>query len=269
MLIDLWDFETLPEKAHALLTGNDELYGEFIAEEAKIDGMRPRHGWSGQRPKNCMHDPKADIEAQIAELVAHHYLRCFHYSRMCDAEVGILKEIGIVPASPKFLEERLARLVTSGDLPEEMAREIGARSTLRFEGRYPHRNGLYWVTVWPLPVDHEGVVDLLASWGGESAYFALENKAIADRLAAIGAPRVVELSAPIAAINGDGPACVAGRLVDLRMGQLGLIKKPPATDVAIGSALPPGAVLCVHTEGEDTFETLACGYPSNYNAKAD
>ncbi|TAU45470.1 hypothetical protein ELI43_26445 (plasmid) [Rhizobium leguminosarum] len=76
-----------------------------------------------------------------------------------------------------------------------------------------------------MPIDDSGVERLLAIWGGEVASWTLEDNGAELGLPAIGLPRIMEIAMPIAtAMDGSVASTIAGRLVDLRMADLGFTK---------------------------------------------
>jgi hypothetical protein len=263
MIIDLWDTATLPQHARQFLFRNDELLREYKADEDRITAELPEHGPRIRR-RNNFRCAKEDLEGTFAEMVAEHDIRCFHYSRMIDEEVEALKETGIVVTSLNFLRERLDRLVGLGHMDQAVADMVHLGSALSDDIQYGRRNGMFWVCATPIETGDGCVTMLLGSWGGESTYWTVEDRAIAEVLKTIGRSRIIELAVPMQVALHSGPSEIARRFVDLRMNQLGLTKKDIATDFYLERNLPPDAVLAVHTRGEDRFDTMAQGYPASF-----
>ncbi|MGO6812193.1 hypothetical protein ACCS61_32360 [Rhizobium ruizarguesonis] len=70
---------------------------------------------------------------------------------------------------------------------------------------------------------------------------------------------------PIAtAMDGSGAATIAGRLVDLRITDLGLIDYRGGIDLYITVALEPVSDMVVHIEGQQAYADMGRGYPPSF-----
>ncbi|WP_457587617.1 hypothetical protein [Ensifer canadensis] len=248
MIIDIWNIETLPPAAKVLLTANDDLLGKYKEDEVAIAASRPQ-GPGYWRPRlNDSRKAKDDLEARLAELIRAEMIRGFHYTRLIDEEVDLIREIGFVPTSSGFLKERLARLAELGKLEQVQADQVFAKSVLQQNGYNGDREGLFWACALPFPVEHDGVERLLRLWGGEVSSWTLDDEVASVGLNNIGTPRVLEIAIPISgAMNGRGAEIIAGRLVDLRMADLGITAHRDGIDLFTTETLPPLiSSLCNH-----------------------
>ncbi|MBY5370576.1 hypothetical protein HFO91_13650 [Rhizobium leguminosarum] len=265
MVIDIWDIETLPSDAKDLLLASDDLLRNYRADELEIAASRPKQHVFWQRRANAFADAKVALETDLAALIANENIRSFHYSRMTDEEIQAISNLGIIPTSKTFLRQRLNGLVANGHLTGTQADEVYAESPLNAGVAYGKRDGLFWTSAFPIPIDDTGVERLLAIWGGEVASWTLDDNGAELGLPAIGLPRIMEIAMPIAtAMDGSGAATIAGRLVDLRMADLILSKYRGGIDLYTTVALQPEAVSVVHTEGEQAYADMGRGYPPSF-----
>ncbi|WP_048645260.1 hypothetical protein [Nitratireductor soli] len=120
-IIDVWDLSTFDA---ALLARLDEqrallfdYYGtsraNFLAREASDRrGPPPSNPYAG--------DYLAFVE-DLATDMAERTIRAWHYTRLTDHEIGIIRTEGIRPATLETVQQRIAGLVASGDLAAEEA----------------------------------------------------------------------------------------------------------------------------------------------------
>ncbi|WP_160004724.1 hypothetical protein [Rhizobium sp. 18055] len=265
MVIDIWDNETLPGAARDLLIAGDGLLRDYRADELEIAASRPTEHVFWQRRPNAFAAGKAALEADLAALIENEEVRGFHYSRMIDEEIEAISQAGIVPTSKAFLRQRVDGLVAAGYLNIIQADEVFAKSALNAGETYGTRDCLFWTSAFPLPIDNSGVERLLAIWGGEVASWTLSDNGEALGLPTIGRPRILEIAMPIStAMKGMAASAVAGRLVDLRMAELGLTEYRGGIDLYTTVALEPSSLMFVHTEGEQAYADMGRGYPPTF-----
>ncbi|RUM16898.1 hypothetical protein EFD56_21565 [Rhizobium phaseoli] len=266
MSIDLWDIETLPPETKKYLVEGDDLLAKFCAEEIAIESSRPTGRVFWQRPANKFAQSKAELEADIGYMISGESIRCFHYARMTDEEIDLIGKRGIVLSSAPFLKERLDGLVAAQHINRVQADQIYAASPLMTGELYGRRDGLFWTCAIPQPVSDSGVERLLRIWGGEVASWTLVDAGASFGLAGIGKPRILEIEIPIStAMEGRAAGTIGAWLVARRMVDLGLSDYQSGIDVYTDIALPPDALLTVHTEGDENFMAMANGYPSSYS----
>jgi hypothetical protein len=102
----------------------------------------------------------------------------------------------------------------------------------------------------------------MVHWGAEVASMWVEDPALAEVLASIGRPRVIEVAVPLAATERAywvGKAVIAafGRVKGAPCGEQGV-------DLYARQPLPGWAILRVHTEWEASFAAIGRGYPVAY-----
>ncbi len=66
------------------------------------------------------------------------------------------------------------------------------------------------------------------------------------------------------AMKGMAASAIAGRLVDLRMAELGLTEYRGGIDLYTTVTLEPGSVMVVHTEGGQAYADMGRGYPTSF-----
>ncbi len=266
MAIDIWDIDTLPPEAKEHLLSGDDLLRSHHDGELAIEASITTERVFWQRRVNAFEDDRSAFEAKLAALIAPGEIRSFHYSRMTDEEIATISEIGIVPTSKAFLRKRLDGLIAHNHLSEAQADEAFAKSPLNAGEAYGKRDGLFWTSAFPIPIDDSGVERLLGIWGGEVASWTLEDSGKSLGLPKIGSPRILEIAMPIStAIDGSGATTIAGRLVDLRRAGLGLTEYRGGIDLYTTVALQPKAVLVVHSEGQQAYADMGRGYPMSFS----
>ena len=195
------------------------------------------------------------MEGRLALMMEAKTVRAFHYSRLTDREVELIRGQGVQPTSTEFLRERLDGLIGEGVLAPELADVINCGSPLHSQA-YGVRLGMFWMTAVPAHPADPGVELLLASWGGESAYWCVTDDSIAEVLRSIGRPRVIEIAVRLS-VAAHRPAYQAATCVlSVKASELGFPPDRSGMDLCVTTALPPEQILAVHTEGEESFHLL-------------
>ncbi len=170
---------------------------------------------------------------------------------------------GLVPSSLEFLKKRLNDLVAMNLLSQEEADKVFLYSP--FQSQEAIRPGRFWIVTLPLHYSDKGVLPLLGSWGGESAYFRLSDKALANKLGNLGMSRILEIGAALS--DGHNAFSVSSTVLEAWAKKLGVPMVPTGCDLAITNSLGTAKLVRVHTKGESTFATISKTYPKGVSEK--
>ncbi|MER9300998.1 hypothetical protein NKI38_31765 [Mesorhizobium sp. M0621] len=195
-IIDVWDVETF----------DSELRGDFDAHADVIRNymLTSRRQWLEREasdhtmpyPENPYAGEFMWVKEHIMRLMEVRTIRAWHYTRLTDAEVGILRQGGIYPSSLDTIQSRFAAQVAAGTFSQEVTDRLFADSPYQSD-QLDSRSNKFWMVSHPVDVEDGGVELLLEIWGGESAYFWQRDAALQDMLKQIGRPRVLEIAMPL------------------------------------------------------------------------
>jgi hypothetical protein len=190
-------------------------------------------------------------------------IRAWHYTRLTDGEVDVIRERGIYPSTLDSLRRRLDAQVAAGSFAAAAADALYAASP--FHHQLDSRSGKFWMTSHPIEIDDSGVTLLLNNWGGEATYFWLEDATLEKLVAGIGRPRVLEIAIPI---GNTRHSYSAGKGVVATFARtLGCVPDRGGFDLYSIVSLEPKAVIAIQSESEPDFRSLAQGYPEGYAAE--
>ncbi len=262
--IDVWDVETFDPALTALLRSGAELVRDYMVTDHRIflahdlgRGSQPR----GIRPENPYASRFLSLREAIGREMQSRTIRAFHYTRLTDAEVALLRRDGVHLSTPVTLRTRLTALVAAGHLTAETADMLYAASPFHSD-QLAGRSDRFSMTSHPLAIDDGGVTPLLAHWGGEVASMWVEDPALLAPLAAAGEPRIIELAVPMELTSRSH---VAGEAVIAAFGRsLGCIPGKHAFDLYTSEPLKAEAILAVHSKGDASFVTMGRGYPQGF-----
>lgn len=262
--IDVWDPKTFDEELTKLLAAETDLVRDFFTTEHEIFESHDLGGSERglMRPNNRYAFGFIALKEAAADLMKRRTIRAWHYSRLTDSEVAIMRRDGVHLSTPETLRRRLDTLVTAEELSQEIADSLFAASPFHSE-QLESRSDKFWMTSHPAAIDYSGVERLLAHWGGEVASMSTKDRALLTPLAAIGKPRVVELAVPLSMTRQHELA--AGEAVIATFGRaIGCIPSKHAFDLYVKAPLGGDAVLAIHTEGDTAFTAIGRGYPTGY-----
>ncbi|RCK39991.1 hypothetical protein [Thalassospira xiamenensis] len=261
--IDIWDLSTFDRELLELLKANEALIRDYTEEENRIflGYDLGRDQTLHLRPSNRYWDDHHELEKCLAAKMAERSIRAFHYTRLTEAEIGKLQNQGIHLSTQDSLKDRLAGQVEAGAFSEEIASRLYDLSPLR-SGQENNRSGMFWLSALPLSVDDGGVERLLSHWGGEAVYMWLEDRSLIELVQSIGKKFVIEACVPLSATKHAYDAAQA--VMETFARSLKLHPENKTFDVCVRSDLPSEAIFKIHTEGEECFRKLGCGYPASY-----
>jgi len=263
-IIDVWDASTFDQGLLERLTAHTDTIVDYYARDHAIfleHELGRGAGRSILRPDNRHAAAFIALKEGLMADMAERTIRAWHYTRLTDSEVAALQADGPHLSTVERLRARVDALAASGALQAASVEVIWAASPLHSD-QHDARSGKFWMVSHPAAVTDGGVRPLLSHWGGEVANMRLDDEDLLARLAAIGKARVIEVGAPLAATR-HAYSTAEGVVATFARAN-GAIPEKHAFDLYARTALPPTAILAVHTEGEGTFATIGRGYPSAY-----
>jgi hypothetical protein len=260
-LIDVWDAQSFDPELTALLHDHLDVITAYVARDREIflahELGRSR---SLMRPENVHAGAFIALQEAIGEAMDERTIRAWHYTRLTDAEVDLLRRDGIHLSTPQTLKTRFAVLVASGDLTTAQAEALFAASP--FHTQLESRIDKFWMNSHPIAIDDGGVEPLMAHWGGEVASMHMQDEAQLAPLAAIGRPRILEVAVPLSSTNH---AFSAGCAVVATYGRAhGAHPEKKDFDLYVHEPLPASALLAVHTQGEVSFDAVGRSQPPGF-----
>lgn len=263
-LIDVWNVETFDEDLIAELRAHAELIRNYMMTDRRLYLEREASDHTMPYPTNPYGLDYMEFVEKVGRDMEARTIRAWHFTRLMDAEIDIIRSNGIYPSTLETVRRRLDIQVAGGVFSAEVADALFAASPFNFNSeQLESRSNKFWMTSHPRRViDDSGVTLLLGNWGGESVYFWLRDTALQKLVASTGVPRVLEMAVPLDATRH---AYSAGRAVVATFGRtVGCNPDREAFDLYSIRALGSEAVIAVHSEGEPHFAALARGYPSGF-----
>lgn len=195
-LIDVWDVRTFNSALIALLEREADLIRDYLETDRQIFLSHDLYRGpvrSILRPKNPYVFGFYDLLETIGREMQQRTMRAFHYTRLTDGEVTMLKRDGIHLSTPATLQRRLDDVVAACGLTRDVANQLYAKSPFQNDQQLEARSRKFWMTSHPTAVDDGGVKPLMKHWGGEVASMWIRNEALSTPLASLGKPRIIEL----------------------------------------------------------------------------
>jgi hypothetical protein len=260
-LIDVWNTGTFDQELMSTLQANAQLIQAYLTtdrrlfEEREASDHRMPHATNPYGGRY-----QAFVEDVGRELMQTRIIRAWHYTRLVDVEVDIIRKIGLYPSTLETLRIRQEALVKAGILSAADRDALYAASP--FHEQEDIRSGRFWMTSDPVATDDTGVKLLLGRWGGEATYFWQRDERLTRLVAGIGQPRILEIGVPIAKTRewySAGKAVVAAYARTL-----GCRPDRGAFDLYSMTDLGPETVMAVHTAGDEAFKLMARGYPAEF-----
>jgi hypothetical protein len=262
-VIDLWNPDTYSIELERRLTSESQLIFDYHSEAHRLmDQHLNSSPYQSLKPNKFSADFLSFQEYELTPILAGSRIRAWHYARLLDHEVTTMRQ-GLVPSSLDFLKTRLNELVAINLLNQEEADKVFQESP--FQSQEGIRSGRFWITTVPLHYCETGVSPLLGSWGGESAYFWLSDKALATKLRNLGMSRILEIE--VALSDGLNAFNASSTALEAWAKKLGAPVVPAGCDLAITNCLGTAKLVRVHTEGESTFDAIAKTYPEGVPEK--
>jgi hypothetical protein len=261
--IDVWDTGTFDPELMAVLSGNQQLIRDYLTTDRRqFEERKAADRWMPHASNPYSSDYLGFVEDLGRGIMQSRTVRSWHYTRLVDDEVRVIRENGIYPGTLDTLRQRLDAQAVAGLFTAADAAALHAASPCHHREQQPGRLGKFWMTSGPVATDDGGVELLLDNWGGEATYFWLEDKRLEKLIAKIGRPRILEIAVPIASTNHWYSAAEA--VVAAYARTLGCRPDRGAFDLYSMTPLGADAVLAIHTEGEPSFMAMARGYPAGF-----
>lgn len=255
--IDLWDPKTYDQEITDFLSRAETTVRHYYEEEARLDSLPEQPHLPVSSPRNEYATLKLELRMQLSEILAKKTARTYHYSRLTDREVEIIRASGMALSTLTALAERCKALVADGEISSDDADLITSTSPLNGI-EYGERVGRIWSVSGPCPIDHHTVTPLLSSWGGEAARWCLgDNNDLLNRLRSIGTPRVIEISTDLAHANqGSAGSVVSGDVLNGLANRLGYSETIQYGDIFVEAPIGAQQILKIHSEGDESFNYL-------------
>lgn len=260
-IIDVWNAQTFDAELMGDLDVHADLIRNHMTTARRLWIEREASDHTSLYPENPYSRDFLCLKEHIMRLMEGRTIRAWHYTRMTDDEIAALRHDGIYLSTLDTIRARFSAQVAANILTQNTADRLFEDSP--FQSRQlESRSNKFWMVSHPHQIEDSGVKRLLASWGGESAYFWQRDPELQTLLTRIGRARVVEISMPLSYSNrcylaSEAVVATFGRTLGCR---------PDKHDFDLYSRVPLGAehILAVHSEGEPNFETMARGYPSTF-----
>lgn len=260
--IDVWHAETFDEELRRNLDDQCEIIRAYEREDRLIYQEYVAGGRRIARRSNPYNAAYSRVTNDLAGLMGSRRIRAWHYTRMTDEEVALLRRDGILPSTPGTLRARLGGLVKSGIISVEQADRLFSDSPFQ-NGQLDCRSDMFWMVSHPRkPMDY-AVSDLLESWGGEVVYTWQSRPDLQELLGQIGRPRILEIEVPLDRADGYSHHAAEAVIATYRRA-IGGYTEEGAFDLCVRSALTPTLLLDIHSEGDESFTQMAEGYPADY-----
>ncbi|QIG53208.1 hypothetical protein G6N82_02710 [Altererythrobacter sp. BO-6] len=260
--IDVWSIETFDDELLAELDCRASVIRDYFNREEVLWAEREQGGGDWPEPENPHAEGFIEAREEIGNLMKQRSIRAWHYTRLTDEEIDVLRREGIILSNLESFRTRLDAQVAAGSFDSEVADQLYASSPFQGDQRDGRLNK-FWMVSHPLPTSDHGVQPLLESWGGEVTYFRQSSPDLKDLLVGLGQSRVIEVLVPLDVTSfgfsraGDSVVATYARHIDCSA-------EPKIFDLYIEQALSPEHVLAVHSKGEPNFSALARGYPTGF-----
>ena len=167
-LIDVWDTETFDQGLISELRASEQLVRDYLTTDRRqYEEREASDHWMPHASNPYASEYFAFLEAVGRDIMQSRTIRAWHYTRLVDDEVRIIRANGIYPATLDTLRRRLDALVTAGSLAAHDAEALFAASPCHHQEQQPGRLGKFWLTSEPVLTDDSGVELLLGNWGGD------------------------------------------------------------------------------------------------------
>lgn len=183
--IDVWDVATFDTELAEELSRNADLIQAFWQEGRRLFEEREAQTVRGPPEQNRFGWSYQELGERMTALMEERTIRAWHFTRLTDREVADIVARGMPPMTLAVIRGRLDRIVAEGAIDAATADELYAASPYhrQLDGNRENRT---WLAAQPYPIDDGGVVELLATWGGESIGFNHRSGRLRDLLERVG-----------------------------------------------------------------------------------
>lgn len=257
--IDVWDVATFDPELAAELSRNAEVIQAYWRESRRLFEEREAQTVRGPPELNRFGWSYQSLGERITALMEVRTIRAWHFTRLTDREVAGIVADGMPPMTLAVIRGRLDRAVAEGAIGAATADELYAASPYhrQIDGNRENRT---WLAAQPYPIDDSGVVELLATWGGESIGFNHRSGRLRDMLKGVGRPRVLEMHIPLSATTRAGEA--ANNVLDAYSFTLGCYGGwGGGADIVVVEPVEPEWIEAVHSEVTGLSQTWGGAIP--------
>lgn len=257
-MIDLWNPRTFSPELRQVLADQSELISNYHIEAKRLmDEHLNSSPYQSLEPNRFGSNYISFQENTLTPILAGVRVRTWHYSRLLDHEVNEMQQ-QLVPSSLGFLKQRLDALVARRLLTRQEADIVFKSSPFQAQGDI--RSERFWIVTVPVHCSDPGVVPLLGSWGGESAYFWLKDASLAARLKNLGSPRILEIETSLS--DRMNAFAVSRTVLEAWAREQGVAVVPSGCDLSITGCISTAKVVEVHSTGEQNYEAIGKTYPA-------
>ncbi len=263
MVIDVWDVDTFDDELRAYLAEHAELVRSFWSESRRLFDEREKQTVRGPHEQNVFGPAYSVLHADVTIMMAERTIRAWHFTRLTKAEMDDIQSQGMKPMSLDLIRRRLNGMVAAGELTPGIADALFDASPFhrQISG---NRDEKIWLTSQPFELDDDMVTGLVTGWGGESINFNHLDGRMAELLATIGHPRVIEVALPLritTRINSAAKDVVDAFSFSLDCeGAWG-----GGSDIVAVHPIQPEWILAIHSPGDSSFEIFGRGYPARWH----
>jgi hypothetical protein len=167
--IDVWNANTFDRTLIRLLEANADVIQGYMKTDHEIFTAYDNYNGPNRpllRPDNPYAARFYAFQEAMGEEMKARIVRAFHYTRMTDAEIAILRRQGIHLSTPATLRARLDALVAGGSLSAPAANSLYDASPF-YSDQLESRSNKFWMVSHPIAIEDTGVEPLMSHWGGE------------------------------------------------------------------------------------------------------
>ncbi len=215
-LINLADPTNWPRNLVNVLAKNEPLFQAWFAG----------HSLQNSAAFDAAH---TDVRAELntCEVIG------WHCTRLTDTEIALIEATGMQLPNVQVLNERIDRLVESGQMTGLIADALKGTN----QAGEMNRSGRLWFCFFaPREAGESGIYRFFRHWGGEALYNSHEdNDVTSPALASIGTPCVVEAAVQIRSLSPY--SYVTKRVIERFLWGRGLVQSEP--ELSEGYTLAP------------------------------
>jgi hypothetical protein len=260
-LIDVWDIDTFDADLRGDLDCHADLIRDYMLTSRRQWLEREASDRRMPYPENPYAGKFLAVTEYMMGLMEQRTIRAWHYTRMSDAEIAVLRRDGIHLSTLDAIRARLAAQVAAGSFSQDVADRLFADSPFQSD-QLGSRSNKFWMVSHPIDVEDSGVELLLESWGGEAAYFWQRDEALQELLKGIGRPRVLEIAMPL--VHSRHCYSAAEAVVATYGRTLDCDPDKKAFDLYTHQPLGPEHLLTIHSEGDAGYSAMGRGYPERF-----
>lgn len=127
-IIDVWDVETFDCELRRELDAHTDVIHDYMLTSRRQWLERESPDSTMPYPGNPYAGEFMRVNEHIVQLMEVRTIRAWHYTRLTDAEVDVLRQGGIYPSSLDTIRSRFTAQVVAGEFSQEIADRLLAES---------------------------------------------------------------------------------------------------------------------------------------------